>query len=168
MYVCIWQQAKCSWQLHYNSNEQILLAGGVQVPAQVHQPRGHQLAPPLQHLPGRLLGPSAHCLRVTLTKLSHTFCYICIENWANNNKSCPLCKARFKRKLEKDLIALNIIDDLVAECAHPGCQWTGTYAHVKKHQRLCPHRPRKAANATGGEVVELEEFQARPAVVNLE
>lgn len=57
---------------------------------------------------------------------------------------------------------------MLAECAHPHCQWTGTYAHVKKHQRLCPHRPKKAAEALAGEVVELENFQVREEVVNLE
>lgn len=56
----------------------------------------------------------------------------------------------------------------MAECAHGGCKWTGTYAHVKRHQRLCQFRPKKEAKAVGGEVVELEEFQVRAAVVNLE
>lgn len=152
----------------YNSNEQILLASRFDAPSQVHQPLIDQPPPPLQHLSRRLLRPREDCLRVNLIILSHTFCYICIENWAANNKSCPLCKCRFKRKLEKDLIALNIIDDLLAECAHSNCKWTGTYARVKTHQRLCPYRPKKAAQVLGGEVVELENFQVRPAVVNLE
>jgi hypothetical protein len=45
--------------------------------------------------------------------------------------------------LEKDLIALNIIDDLPARCMHPLCSWQGPYALVKKHQRWCEFKPKR-------------------------
>jgi hypothetical protein len=76
--------------------------------------------------------------------LRHTFCYICIENWALITKACPLCKRSIrKRKLEKDFIALNLVDDLPARCVHPNCSWEGLYSLVKKHQRWCEFKPKK-------------------------
>ncbi len=49
----------------------------------------------------------------------HTFCYVCIESWANVRPTCPLCKKTLKkRKSEVDLIAQNIIDDLPAKCVN--------------------------------------------------
>lgn len=74
----------------------------------------------------------------------HTFCYICIENWAVISKKCPFCRNSLKgRKLEKDFIAAHIIDDLIAECTHEGCSWEGTYAQLKKHLRWCEFKPRR-------------------------
>ena len=77
-------------------------------------------------------------MRVSSLSLRHTFCYICIENWALIQKTCPLCKRSLRlRLLEKDLIAFNIIDDLPARCLHFECAWQGIYSLLKKHQRLC-------------------------------
>lgn len=96
------------------------------------------------HLPWSLWRPRKDCLWVGIHLYRHTFCYICIENWANLKKNCPLCKQSIKkRKLEKDLIAFNIIDDLQSKCMHENCHWEGAYSQLKKHQRWCEFKPNK-------------------------
>lgn len=98
-------------------------------------------------------------MRVVVRLDRHTFCYICIENWARINKTCPLCKQSIRRrKLEKDLIALNIIDDLPSRCIHPECSWTGIYSAVKKHQRECEHRPKKSLENNLDQRIEVVEL----------
>ena len=57
--------------------------------------------------------------------------------------------------MEKDLIALNIIDDLPLRCIHPDCGWIGPYSLVKKHQRECEYRPKKLLEERFGENVEV-------------
>lgn len=70
---------------------------------------------------------------------------------------CPLCKRSIrKRKLEKDLIALNIIDDLPARCMHAQCNWQGLYSLAKKHQRWCEFKPRRQYEEDIPQAVELE------------
>jgi len=74
----------------------------------------------------------------------HTFCYLCIEQWATFKKHCPVCKRGFgHRELEKDLIANKIIDDLEVKCIHVGCSWQGAESLRNKHQRCCTYKPRK-------------------------
>jgi hypothetical protein len=52
-------------------------------------------------------------MRVFFELFRHTFCYICIEQWATFKKHCPVCKAKFgTRALEKDLMAIALVDDL--------------------------------------------------------
>jgi hypothetical protein len=110
----------------------------------VFELRRHQPPPEVQHLPRCLLGPYAYKMRVTAIISRHTFCYICIENWAVVSKKCPLCKQSLKnRKVERDLIAFNLIDDLTAKCLHPNCNWEGLYSMLKKHQRRCRLRKPK-------------------------
>ena len=102
------------------------------------------IASALLHLPWSLWRPRKNRLWVGIHLYRHTFCYICIENWANLKKNCPLCKQSIKkRKLEKDLIAFNIIDDLQSKCMHENCPWEGAYSQLKKHQRWCEFKPKK-------------------------
>lgn len=35
-----------------------------------------------------------------LNGCSHTFCFVCIYLWSKTKKSCPLCRANFKRFLK--------------------------------------------------------------------
>jgi len=56
----------------------------------------------------------------------HTFCYICIENWAILRHHCPVCRTPFgARNPEKDLLATAMVDELEVKCAHANCQWQG-------------------------------------------
>ena len=74
----------------------------------------------------------------------HTFCHACILNWANVNKKCPMCKElMFKRKLERDLIAYKMVEELRVSCSHKNCRWEGLNSILKKHERKCQHRPHK-------------------------
>ena len=51
----------------------------------------------------------------------HTFCHICIMQWANKNLMCPMCRQKFtKEGMSRDLIALNIINDLEVTCSNKG------------------------------------------------
>jgi ribosomal protein S10 len=72
---------------------------------------------------------------------------------------CPICKQGIRgRKLEKDLVASQIVDDLITNCTHADCQWNGPYALLKKHQRWCQLKPKKAQHELG-EDVELFEVE---------
>ena len=41
------------------------------------------------------------CEKIDETKINcnHTFCKECIEQWEKNNKSCPLCRKSFTKKI---------------------------------------------------------------------
>lgn len=70
----------------------------------------------------------------------HTFCYICIQNCvkSQHKQICPECKTDFsRRKLEKDLLAAKMVDDLDVRCIHSGCKYVCKNSIVKKHQRGC-------------------------------
>ena len=74
---------------------------------------------------------------------------------------CPLCNDKniHKRKLEKDLLAAALVDDLHVECCHKGCNWNGVEAVRKKHQRTCLYRPRRDVEVGTKNVVELSDFE---------
>jgi hypothetical protein len=68
---------------------------------------------------------------------------------------CPICKHGIKgRKLEKDLIASQIIDDIISKCTHVGCNWDGAYSLLKKHQRWCEFKLKRTLEVVG-DVVEI-------------
>ena len=70
---------------------------------------------------------------------------MCIQRWAVVKKTCPLCKQSLnKRNIEKDLLALALVDDLEVKCCHEGCGWIGVESIRKKHQRCCEYKPRNS------------------------
>lgn len=76
----------------------------------------------------------------------HTFCYICIQNCVKcvRKNLCPECKTDFsRRKLEKDLLASKMVDDLDVKCVHSGCKFVGKHSILRKHQRNCEHKQKK-------------------------
>ena len=50
------------------------------------------------------------------------------------------------------MIALNIIDDLIARCVNTECNETCAYSLLKKHQRTCKHRPKKCLRNMSSEI----------------
>lgn len=142
------------------SNEQLFGFSQIQKQKNIHQPQLRQQAPLLLDLPRRLRRPSTHHLRVKLHLSSHTFCYVCIQQWALVKNACPLCKHSLGgRKLERDLIAACIIGDLEVRCFHEGCQWTGIESIRKKHQRCCLYKPKNyISNSHSLPVVEVSDL----------
>lgn len=107
------------------------------------------------HLCRSLRGPRPHHLWVSPSLFSHTFCYICIQNWALVRPTCPFCKKSINsRKLEKDLIASAFVNNLPVKCSHTGCSWQGVESIRKKHQRCCEYKPKNADVPEFGIAVE--------------
>ena len=51
----------------------------------------------------------------------HTFCDICITQWLSKSTFCPMCRQKVSKEgMSKDLIALNIINDLEVTCSNDG------------------------------------------------
>lgn len=53
----------------------------------------------------------------------------------------------------KDVSLKSKINHLKTKCSHEGCEWTGRYYHLKKHQRLCEYRPEKLKKSNDCEVI---------------
>jgi hypothetical protein len=51
----------------------------------------------------------------------HTFCHDCINQWSSKSSMCPICRQKFSKEgMSRDLIALNIINDLEVTCSNKG------------------------------------------------
>jgi hypothetical protein len=75
-----------------------------------------------------------------MSPCDHTFCYKCIEQWININKSCPTCRYRLS-SIEhlapvKTRLISNMLDSLLVKCKH--CNKKGIErAHFKDHLKNC-------------------------------
>lgn len=66
----------------------------------------------------------------------------------NENNRCPICKTKIiKKQISKDLIALNILNDMQVTCNNLGklhyynnieCPWKGTLSELVRHLGICP------------------------------
>ena len=74
----------------------------------------------------------------------HTFCRTCISNWIKNRHSadCPICREKLPKidKLEKNMLANQLIGDLQIRCANRACSWTGKLDSLKAHLPSCEFR----------------------------
>lgn len=68
----------------------------------------------------------------------HTFCKACIDFAAKSNNLCPICRAKLKKARSRDLIAYNIIGDLLVYCPSLGCKWSGAIFELQFHIAKCP------------------------------
>lgn len=111
------------------------------------------------------------------TPCGHIFCLICIENWANiGKKYCPICKERVSnKKLVKDLLATNLVDELFVRCSNAECGWTGAYGELKFHKVECKFKVRKNLEVPANSIMiqdddqfEIVEKHQHPAFIDLE
>lgn len=94
-------------------------------------------------MPRGFLRPSTHNLRVNIYRCRHTFCFICIHEWSKIKMVCPICKRSIAaRRLESDLVACAMVDDIEVRCFYGGCKWQGVESERLKHQRFCSLRPK--------------------------
>lgn len=82
---------------------------------------------------------------------------------------CPICKHGIRgRKLEKDLIASQIVDDLLTKCTYSNCVWNGPYSLLKKHQRWCGLKPKRNTQNEFGQAIELLEVEGMREAIEIE
>ena len=116
----------------------------------------------MSYMYGLLPGPSQSSMRVLIFIFSHIFCWLCIQEWGANTirkDLCTVCKKEIgDRELEKDLIATNIIGDLLVICNYSGCHWRGREAELRGHLHNCDHRPRKHISSRA--VIEVIEDES--------
>ena len=98
----------------------------------------------------------------------HTFCKVCIDNWYQQNFSCPLCRMNTPFKPLTTRIVLSQLDRLLVRCSHCHqnniergnfddhiqhqcrqvnvrckaadlkCTWTGKRQELVEHSAICP------------------------------
>ena len=98
----------------------------------------------------------------------HTFCKVCIDNWYQQNFSCPLCRMNTPFKPLTTRIVLSQLDRLLVRCSHCHqnniergnfddhiqhqcrqvnvrckaadlkCTWTGKRQELMEHSAICP------------------------------
>ena len=72
----------------------------------------------------------------------HIFCLACITQWAAEHPTCPQCRKKFSvKRLSRDLLASNLVDELEVKCEHKGCNWVGASADVHTHYTKCLFHP---------------------------
>jgi hypothetical protein len=81
----------------------------------------------------------------------HSFCNPCVPNL---KKKCAICGRDFKKEhVSKDILAFNLIEELMLKCDHGSCLWQGTFidyqTHLKKVHLKSPAKEDliKTANA---------------------
>lgn len=81
-------------------------------------------------------------MRVLVSLRSHTYCSLCIFQWIDSRKVCPVCKEKIKssKHLSSDLIPQKIIGDLEVSCAEKGCNWVGRNEDLRAHYVRCEER----------------------------
>lgn len=54
-----------------------------------------------------------------------------------DDRTCPICRVVIdKNKVGKDLIAENILEELVVVCPREECPWEGMKKDLEKHYRV--------------------------------
>ena len=68
----------------------------------------------------------------------HTYCKECISKWKKSNTTCPICRKKIvKNQISQDIIANNIINDLIVTCNNKTCPWKGSILDLVKHMSYC-------------------------------
>lgn len=77
----------------------------------------------------------------------HIFCLACITHWATERPTCPQCRKKFSaKKLVRDLLAANLVDELKVRCSHKGCGWVGASSDLETHCESCLFHPGRGEN----------------------
>lgn len=88
----------------------------------------------------------------------HSICSCCVSECG---LECPECRQKFdKKKISKDILAFNLIEELTVQCNQQDCEWKGRFDDFKTHYRqkhmLAPVNNQKAQS-------DLVEGNAKPA-----
>ena len=76
----------------------------------------------------------------------HLYCKPCILSWAQQRPNCPQCRHKFNpKKLTRDLLASNLVDELKVRCGSKGCCWVGPAVELPKHSEQCIFHPSREA-----------------------
>lgn len=81
----------------------------------------------------------------------HVFCKVCIEQWLNDNSSCPTCRACLLMKNIKNILPLvqNIINKLKMHCDYQsnGCEQSLLLEEYDAHIKQCEFKLLQCPNA---------------------
>lgn len=74
----------------------------------------------------------------------HTFCKVCLQGWTENQRAatvnCPVCRSQFRiRDLDRNLLAYQIVNDLVIHCTNLQCPWRGPLESITAHLPKCSY-----------------------------
>ena len=77
----------------------------------------------------------------------HSGCLHCLtsllryhEMKGNTKAPCHMCRAAFEKTVLSVNVALDsITSELEVRCTNNGCQWSGKFSTVERHDQECPH-----------------------------
>lgn len=88
--------------------------------------------------PEEVLALTCHCCAQVLRNpqrlpCGHSVCICCVTDV---QLTCPECGKKFDKKtVSKDILAFNLIEELMLQCPQQDCNWKGRYDDFKGHYR---------------------------------